>query len=598
MNRVFKGLVGAAAFVVAITSCQQSSGSPVGTGGKPLIAEGTTGVTFSEDFNPYDTNSVASAMNTRSMVNEPLIEFDELDATAAGTHPWLATSYAFQNSGKDLQVTLRQNVKFSDGSAFGPADVVATFKAMMNPKANTRGVPEQASDPTINGNTVTLHFKSAQYTGLFNILTRTFILKASTANQIAADPTVVIKVPIGTGPFMLASYTSSLIKFKPNPNYWGGTPPESEVDIPSIATNAAASDALISGQLDWAGNDIPNVYANYVNLNPLTNHAWFAAGSTVTLWFNLNPGNGGATGIGDVAVRKAVSYGVDRNALALLGESGYEQPASSSSGLILPNQAAFLPADKSLSNDLSLSGSVPDAATAKAQSLPAGADVHDILKGGGWTPPATSRYDSGTGTYKSGGNCDGSNKANCWTKGGQVIAFSVYDPVPFSDYWENAALMSQELQALGMNVTTKPAQGYSDWNTNITSNPSAWQTAIHWGNGGSIPYIQYQNWFDSTDVNSVAHFQGWSSPEADAALRKYESTDPNDTATLYPIVQQLEKIMSTQVPDAPLLYGADWNVYSSAKYTGWPNQSHPYMNPSPSDSQMPYILMQLKPVTS
>ncbi len=143
--------------------------------------------------------------------------------------------------------------------------------------------------------------------------------------------------------------------------------------------------------------------------------------------------------------------------------------------------------------------------------------------------------------------------------------------------------MSQELQALGMNVTTKPAQGYSDWNTNITSVPSAWQTAIHWGNGGDIPYIQYQNWFDSTDSNSVAHYIGWSNSAADAALRKYESTDPKDTAALYPVVQQLEKIMSTEVPEAP--------------YTGWPNQSHPYMNPSPSDPQMPYILMQLKPVS-
>jgi peptide/nickel transport system substrate-binding protein len=594
MNWRLLSVLGAATLLVA--ACESSSTTASTSGGKVLIAEGTTGVTFSEDFNPYDQNSVAAAMNTRSMVNEPLVEFDQLDATAAGTHPWLATAYAFQNSGKDLQVTIRQNVKFSDGSSFGPADVAATFKMLENPKANTRGVPPQASDPTVSGNNVTFHFQSAQYTGLFNILSNTFILKASTANEIAQNPTMTIKVPVGTGPFMLSSYSSSLIKFKPNPNYWGGTPPESEIDIPSIATNAAASDALVSGQLDWAGNDIPNVYANYVNLNPLTNHAWFAAGSTVTLWFNLNPGNGGATGISDVAVRKAVSYGVDRNALAQLGESGYEQPASSSSGLILPNQAAFLPSDGSYKNDLSTSGSVPDAATAKAMNLPAGADVYDILTTGGWAPPASSHYDSAAGTFKSGGNCDGTSRANCWTKGGQIVKFSVYDPVPFSDYWENAALMSQELQALGMDVTTKPAQGYSDWNANITSNPSQWQTAIHWGNGGSIPYIQFQNWFDSTDANSVAHFQGWTSPEADAALRSYESTDPSDTATLYPIVQQLEKIMSTQVPDAPLLYGADWNVFSSAKYTGWPNQSHPYMNPSPSDPQMPYILMQLKPV--
>src|SRR6266571_616704 len=593
--RSLAALLGVTAMV--LTACQQSNNPAATPGGKPLIAEPTTGVTFSQDFNPYDSNSVSSAMGTRSIVNEPLVEFDELDPTAAGQHPWLATAFQFANGGKDIQLTIRQNVKFNDGSSFGPADVAATYNVVANPKANIFGVPDQASPPTVSGNTVTLHFTTPQYTSLFTILGKTYILKESVAKQVAANPTLTIANPVGTGPFMLASYSSSLIKWKPNPNYWGGTPPESEIDTPSIATNAAASDALVSGQLDWAGNDIPNVYANYVNLNPLTNHAWFAAGSTVTLWFNLNSGNGGATGIDDPAVRKAVSYGVDRNALAQLGESGYEQPASSSSALILPNQSAFLPSDGSMKNDLSISASVPDAATAKAQNLPAGSDVYDVLIAGGWTPPASSHYDSGTGTFKSGGNCDGSNRANCWTKGGKIIKFSVYDPVPFSDYWENAALMSQELQPLGMDVTTKPAQGYSDWNTNITSNPANWQTAIHWGSGGSIPYIQYQNWLDNKDANSTAHFIGYSNSAADAALRKYESTDPSDTASLYPVVQQLEKIMSTDVPEAPLLYGADWNVFSSAKYTGWPNQSHPYMNPSPSDPQMPYILMQLKPVS-
>ncbi len=468
---------------------------------------------------------------------------------------------------------------------------------MMNPAADTPGVPPQASEPTVSGNNVTLHFTDAQYTSLFNILGSTYILKASVANQIASNPKLVITNPVGTGPFMLGSYSSSLIKWKPNPNYWGGTPPVSEIDTPSIATNAAASDALVSGQLDWAGNDIPNVYQNFVNLNPQTNHAWFASGSTVTLWFNLNAGNGGATGINEAAVRKAISYGVDRNALALLGESGYENPASSTSALILPNQKAFLPSDGSLTNDLSTAGSVPDAATAKAQKLPAGADVYDILKNAGWAPPASSSYDSAAGTFKSGGNCDGSNTANCWTKGGQIIKFSIYDPVPFSDYWENAALMSQELQALGMAVTSKPAQGYSDWNTNITSQPANWQTAIHWGSGGSIPYIQYKDWLDSTASTTTAHYEGYSNPDALTALTKYASTDPNDTAGVTAAVQTLAKIMSTDVPEAPLLYGADWNVYSSAKYTGWPNQSHPYMNPSPSDPQMAYIVMQLKPVS-
>src|SRR5438270_1786078 len=172
-------MVGLAA--IALAACQSSTTTSSGSGGKVLIAEPTTGVTFSDDFNPYDVNSVASSMGTRSLVNEPLVEFDQLDPTAAGTHYWLATAYSFQNGGKDLKVTVRQNVKFSDGSSFGPADVAATFKTMQNPKADTPGVPPQASDPTVSGNDVTLHFKDAQYTSLFSIMGSTYMLKASIA---------------------------------------------------------------------------------------------------------------------------------------------------------------------------------------------------------------------------------------------------------------------------------------------------------------------------------------------------------------------------------------------------------------------------------
>src|SRR5579864_5057830 len=210
--RSLAALAGVAAMV--LTACQNSNNTASVSGGKPLIAEPTTGVTFSRDFNPFDSNSVASSMGTRSLVNEPLVEFDQLDPTAAGTHYWLATAYSFQNGGKDLQITIRQNVKFSDGSSFGPNDVAATFKAMENPKADSPGVPPQASDPTVSGNNVTLHFQTPQYTGLWAILGTTYILKASVADQVAQNPTMAISDPIGTGPFMLKSYSSSLIKFK------------------------------------------------------------------------------------------------------------------------------------------------------------------------------------------------------------------------------------------------------------------------------------------------------------------------------------------------------------------------------------------------
>ena len=95
-RRPYLWLAVGAVFAVAVSACSSSPSGSASGGGKPLIAEPTTGVTFSQDFNPYDTNSVSSSMGTRTLVNEPLVEYDQLDATDAGTHYWLATAYAFQ----------------------------------------------------------------------------------------------------------------------------------------------------------------------------------------------------------------------------------------------------------------------------------------------------------------------------------------------------------------------------------------------------------------------------------------------------------------------------------------------------------------------
>ncbi|HXZ99602.1 MAG TPA: ABC transporter substrate-binding protein, partial [Candidatus Binatia bacterium] len=320
-QKVLVSLLGAAALAAAacgstsstpsssasVPASQSASAAPTTTVGPPLIEEGTTGVTFSDDFNPYDPKAMAPGMNMRSLVWEPLYEMDALDPNQ--NNPWLATGYAFSNNGSTLAVTVRSNVKFNDGSAMTPADVAATFKLMETSAADTPGVPAQASDPTVSGQTVTLTFKSPAYTSLWEILGSTYILPAAMAQEIAANPTTVIThdKAVGTGPFVPTSYSTSVVKFTPNKNYWDGTPPESEVDVPSIQSNTTVVTDLTANppQLDWAGNDIPNVYSDYVDLNPETNHAWFASGNTVVLWFNLNAGNGGATGIGDPKVRKA-----------------------------------------------------------------------------------------------------------------------------------------------------------------------------------------------------------------------------------------------------------------------------------------------------
>ena len=600
--RAIGTLLGVAALGVAACGSTSSTTSPTsssaGAVGPALTEEANTGVTFAQNFDPFNASAIGAGsggMNLASLIYEPLYEIDALNPAPSGMHPWMATGYQFGTGGTTLQITVRTGVKFSDGTTMTPADVANTF-AIMNafPAADYSGVPAQAAAPTVSGNVVTLSFKTPQYTNLWSILGSTYITQAS-AFPVGTDPSKeTVANPVGTGPFMLDSFSTQAVKFKPNPHFFQGTPPEAGIVIPNEATNNAATEALDNGTLDWAGNEIPSVVANYIDLNPNTNHVWYASGNTVTLDFNLATGNGGATGIDDQAVRQAVSVGIDRGVLSSIGESGYEAAATSAGGLNPAQQAAY--PSTTYANDL------PADSAASSSNEPAGwngGTVQSILSADGWTQPA------GWGTSTE-ANCTDSTPSACWSKGGKIIKFSIWDPEAFSDYWADAQEISSQLQAEGMDVTTDNASGgYSQWQDAM--NVGNFQTALHWGQGGNIPFVQLDNWLDYSVTCTAAlncaggDYAEYQSSAAATALQQYEGADPTTSAgqaTIASAIQSLEQIMATDVPYAPVLYGADWNVYSTLHYTGWPSASNPYMDPSPDDPELPYILMHLHPVAS
>ena len=559
--------------VLGAAACGSSSRSTWTTPslhGHVLAEEATTGDTFTDNFNPFDAASTAHAMDVTSLMYEPLFEFNALNP--AQIHPWLATAYGFNSAGTQLTITVKSNVKFSDGTAMTANDVAFTFDTIYtDPKADYSDVAAQTAAATVSGDNVTLTFATAQFTSLYSILGNTFIVPKSKWSSVADEDAATISDPVGTGPFVLSSFSTQVIKFTRNTDYWGSTPTESEVDIPYYATDADASAALVAGALDWAGNDITNVDQNYVDLNPSTNHAWFASGNTVSLEFNVN--SAAAPALADPQVRLAISAGIDRTALADLGGSGYESPATSSSGLILPNQSAYLTASQV--NDLK-PGS--DAAA-----------VESFLTADGYTAP------SGSGTCTSDRGATPPVPANCYTKLGTAIVFAIEDPVPYAAYWEDAGLIVSELNSESIAAWAKGDNPDTGWYADYQS--GNFQCMVHWGQGGSTPYVQLQNWLDSSQPRSVGDYGGFTSSAATAALTTLAVTNPSNTAAVTMAVQTLTDIISTQAPVVPLLYGADWNVYSSAHFTGWPDGANPYMDPSPADPQLPYILMQLKAVS-
>ncbi|MBW4029864.1 MAG: ABC transporter substrate-binding protein [Acidobacteria bacterium] len=518
-----------------------------------LTEEGNVGVTFTNNFNPFNSNSLSGQMSIKSLTYEPLFEFDYLKANTQ--YPWLATSYKFTNGGRSLTFTLRNGVKWSDGKPFTAADVAYTFNLIgQNPAANYSGVPQMTNAARVKGNTVTLDFAKPAYQSISSIAGSTLIVPEHLWARVVNPAKAVITDPVGTGPYVLKHYSSQLVSFMANPTYWGGKPAATQVNIPSYSSNASAATALANGQLDWAGNDIANIKSVFVNKNPRTNHYYFAPGNTVTLTFNVKYG-----ALSDPIVRQAISAGINRAQLATKGESGYELPATSSSGLILPNQAAYLAA--SAKNDLA-STSDPS-------------KVASLLSSDGYTK----------------------NASGMWAKNGQEITFNIEDPTAYSDYYADAQLIANSLQAVGINATVDGVQA-SQWYSDLAA--GTFQSAIHWGAGGANPFQQYQNWLDyntfvaPSPTSASGDFGRYQSSAAQSALTQLETTSPTNKAAVTSATRVLGSIVTQQVPVAPLLYGADWNIYSTAHFTGWVTAANPYMDPSPSDPELPVILMHLK----
>ena len=173
--------------------------------------------------------------------------------------PDLATSWAFSNGNKTLTLQLRQGVKFDDGSTMTSADVVAsldraTATATADPSASFIGSVTNiaASGP----NTVVLTMSHADVSVLEGLTTVNMAIMpaaAITAGTIATKPD-------GTGPFAYsANVANTSFTMTANPNYWGGAPSLSTVEIETIPTEQSISAALEAGTIQMGLLSEPTV---------------------------------------------------------------------------------------------------------------------------------------------------------------------------------------------------------------------------------------------------------------------------------------------------------------------------------------------------
>ena len=559
--------VAAVALTAGVAACSSGGSTAAGSssashamGTKTLVVESTPLSPLTQTFNPFSATSTGYTLHSTNLYYEPLFFFNILNPSQAPV-PMLATAYSFSDGGKTLTLTTRAGVKWSDGKPFSAADVAFTFNLIAkNPSLAQTGTPAPASATATGPDTVVLKFATPQAGNLFNIGSQAIVSQHVWAS-VTNPSTYADANPVGTGPYMLDKFTPQGILLKANPLYWNKSAVHvPAVDFPSYVNNTAAEQALESGQIDWAGNYLTNVQNVFVGKDPAHNKVWTAdtpymnSNNVVTLWLNTTKAP-----LNDPKVRQALSYAADRQQLADQGETGYELPATSSSGLLLPVDKSLL--QSQYANDLPAAGDP--------------AKVASILTSDGYT------------------------KVNGkWTKNGQPISFSIEDPISFSDFWLDVQLLTAQLNKMGFDVKADGIGNPTNWFTDQAN--GNFDAMIRWSNNGPTPYYYYDNWMDystSAPVGKTAanNFGRFNDPQAQSALSQYVSS--NNPSTQQAALNTLQGIESTQMPVIPLLYGASWAEFSTRAYTGWPSQANPYADPGPNPTEIEYVILHLKPAS-
>ena len=535
-----RGLVGLSVIAVVcggLAACASSpSGSTSGTTGKAtrLVMESSPETTITQAFNPFVATQAAFGMGATGLIYEPLIQFNLV--APPKYYPWLATKYAWGNGGKSITFTIRSGVKWNNGTPFTPADVAFTFNMLKkNAAINLGGV--DVSSVTTTASTVTLDFATAQYTNLQQIA-GTGIVPASIWSKVANPATFADPNPVGTGPYMLGSFTPQGFTLKPNPHYWQASKVKvQQVYFPVYTSNTSALSALFGGQIDWTGNFIPGLKKSFVDTSPQFHHYWEAPGGTNSLMPNLNKWP-----TDQLPVRKAISLAINRSLIATEGEASLENPVLNATGLTLPTFAAWSAPVASLTNS-------PTAQPAQAEA---------VLKAAGYTK----------------------NSSGFFTKNGKVVSITITDPSAYTDYAQDDAIVANELKAAGIDATFS-GQAVNTWASDVAS--GNFQLTMHWSNGGITPYNMYNGWLNSslaTSNTATGDYERLKNTAIDAQLAKLAmaSTTAAQTAALAPIA----KYVAAYLPIIPTTTASQWYEWNSQRFVGWPTEQNPYQTGQPS----------------
>ncbi|MGY1688953.1 ABC transporter substrate-binding protein [Geodermatophilus sp. SYSU D01105] len=267
-----------------------------------------------DQFDPHKTTAYPS-FQVLENVYDTLVVPNPEDLTM---EPSLATEWETSEDGLTWTFTLRDGVTFHDGSEFDSADVVYSYRRIIDEElanayrfASVTAV--EAPDPQ------TVVMRLSQPTP--NLLERIGSFKGmSILPEGAADQVDLATEAVGTGPFRLESSDASSTVLTAYEDHWGGAPSIDGVEFRYITEPAAALTALQNGEVQWTDNIPPQQIESLEGDDSLE----LQTTPSVDYWYMSM--NYARPPFDNRDVRRAISFAVDRAAVAEAAWFGAAQP--------------------------------------------------------------------------------------------------------------------------------------------------------------------------------------------------------------------------------------------------------------------------------
>lgn len=232
--------------------------------------------------------------------------------------PLLATAWSFPDD-TTLEMSLRQDVTFHDGTHMTADDVAATLNTVIDPKnkvVRASNVDWIAGAEKIADYRVRVHMHKP-FPPVLDYLAGPIVVYPKAYYQ-RVGPSGMSARPLGTGPYRVVGATAGRgVQLEINPSYFSGGP-KGKPSIGRIAFSMIPDKStqlaqLFSGELDWiwqvAADQMDSLKAN-------PNIATATGGSLRIGYLGYDvAGRGGKNPFQDVRVRQAVAYAIDRQAM-------------------------------------------------------------------------------------------------------------------------------------------------------------------------------------------------------------------------------------------------------------------------------------------